>query len=133
MMIHGCAEDVISPKFCGTLKYCPPEATDNEKFRALPGEIWSMGILLYTLFHGGNPFFDIAEINNARIDFDSEYVFFLIFVIFKTTNLILFVSIKLLFWCLSHKAKGCMSLENVSGIWVLFLQPNEDFDNFGLF
>lgn len=72
MNVYGHVEEVISPKFCGTLKYCPPEAISNDKFRALPGEIWAMGILLYTLFHGGNPFYDMHEIVNSNLEFDHE-------------------------------------------------------------
>ena len=66
------AEDVVSPKFCGTIKYCPPEAIENDKFRALPADIWAMGILLFTLFHGGNPFSDIHEIRDAPLEFDPQ-------------------------------------------------------------
>jgi len=72
MKVYGDVNEVISPKFCGTIKYCPPEAIRNEKFRALPAEIWAMGVLLYTLFHGGNPFYDIHEIMNARLEIDEH-------------------------------------------------------------
>jgi len=72
MKVYGEVEEVISPKFCGTIKYCPPEAIRADKFRALPGEIWAMGILLYTLMHGGNPFYDVHEILNAPLEFDQQ-------------------------------------------------------------
>ena len=54
------------------MKYCPPEAITQGKFRALGGDIWAMGILLYTLFHGGNPFYDANEILNARLELDEQ-------------------------------------------------------------
>lgn len=69
---YGNADDAISPKFVGTMKYCPPEAITQGKFRALGGDIWAMGILLYTLFHGGNPFYDANEILNARLEIDEH-------------------------------------------------------------
>ena len=69
---YGNADDAISPKFVGTMKYCPPEAITQGKFRALGGDIWAMGILLYTLFHGGNPFYDANEILNARLEIDEQ-------------------------------------------------------------
>lgn len=72
MQVYGDVEDVISPRFCGTVKYCPPEAVTNEKFRAMPGEIWAMGVLLYTVLHGGNPFYDVQEILHSRLEFDEH-------------------------------------------------------------
>lgn len=60
-----------SPKFYGTIKYCPPEALKNTKFRALDGDIWALGIVLYTLAHGGNPFADVKEILNAPLEIDN--------------------------------------------------------------
>ena len=76
MKVYGEVEDTISPRFCGTVKYCPPEAIRADKFRALPGEIWAMGILVYTLSHGVNPFPDIHEIMNAPLEFDQQLVKF---------------------------------------------------------
>ena len=72
MKVYGEVEEVISPSFCGTIKYCPPEAIRTEKFRALPGEVWAMGVLLYTIMHGVNPFYDIHEIMNAPLEFDPQ-------------------------------------------------------------
>ena len=72
MKVYGNVEDVMSPKFCGSIKYCPPEAVSNNPFRAMPGEIWTIGIVLFTLFHGGNPFFDINEILEAELRIDPQ-------------------------------------------------------------
>ena len=46
MKVYGDVEEVISPRFCGTIKYCPPEAIRNDKFRAMAGEVWAMGVVL---------------------------------------------------------------------------------------
>ncbi|ESO85347.1 hypothetical protein LOTGIDRAFT_130545, partial [Lottia gigantea] len=47
--------------FCGTLEYCSPEVISGNKYRGPELEIWSMGVTLYTLVFGENPFFDVDE------------------------------------------------------------------------
>lgn len=47
--------------FCGTVEYCSPEVLSGEKYRGPELEMWSMGVTLYTLVFGENPFFDIEE------------------------------------------------------------------------
>ena len=73
MQVYGDVEDVISPRFCGTVKYCPPEAVTNEKFRAMPGEIWAMGCLLYKLLHGFVPFKSVEDVlDDSGLYIDEE-------------------------------------------------------------
>ena len=72
IQFYGAVDDAISPRFVGTVKYCPPEAITNGKFRALGGDIWALGILLYTLFHGGNPYYDVQEIMYSRLEIDEQ-------------------------------------------------------------
>ncbi|XP_064652931.1 PAS domain-containing serine/threonine-protein kinase-like isoform X2 [Lineus longissimus] len=47
--------------FCGTLEYCSPEVLLGNKYRGPELELWSMGITLYTLVFGENPFYDVDE------------------------------------------------------------------------
>ncbi|KAK7091902.1 hypothetical protein V1264_009521 [Littorina saxatilis] len=47
--------------FCGTIEYCSPEVLMGNKYRGPELELWSMGITLYTLIFGENPFFNVEE------------------------------------------------------------------------
>ena len=40
----------------GTVQYCPPEVFRGEKYKGKPADIWSLGILLYTILCGQVPF-----------------------------------------------------------------------------
>lgn len=41
--------------FCGTYEYMAPEIYENEKYNGSV-DVWSMGVLLYEMFHGHSPF-----------------------------------------------------------------------------
>ena len=41
--------------FCGTYEYMAPEIYENEKYN-VSVDVWSLGILLYEMFHGFSPF-----------------------------------------------------------------------------
>ncbi|XP_053383005.1 PAS domain-containing serine/threonine-protein kinase-like, partial [Mercenaria mercenaria] len=47
--------------FCGTLEYCSPEVLMGNKYQGPELEVWSLGVTLYTLVFGENPFFDVEE------------------------------------------------------------------------
>ncbi|XP_060589751.1 PAS domain-containing serine/threonine-protein kinase-like isoform X2 [Ruditapes philippinarum] len=47
--------------FCGTLEYCSPEVLMGNKYHGPELEVWSLGVTLYTLVFGENPFFDVEE------------------------------------------------------------------------
>jgi serine/threonine protein kinase len=53
-----CIEKSKEPftKFNGTVSYYPPEWFQNGKCRAEPMTVWSLGVLLYKLLTGCNPF-----------------------------------------------------------------------------
>lgn len=41
--------------FCGTYEYMAPEIYENEKYNGSV-DVWSLGVLLYEMFHGYSPF-----------------------------------------------------------------------------
>ena len=41
--------------FCGTFEYMAPEMFENEEY-TYSVDIWSLGILLYELYHGKSPY-----------------------------------------------------------------------------
>ncbi|XP_060066134.1 PAS domain-containing serine/threonine-protein kinase-like [Ylistrum balloti] len=55
------SKDKLFGTFCGTLEYCSPEVLMGNKYRGPELEMWSLGVTLYTLVFGENPFFDVDE------------------------------------------------------------------------
>lgn len=53
--------------FCGTMEYCSPEVLMGNKYAGPELELWSMGVTLYTLVFGENPFYDIEETIRAEL------------------------------------------------------------------
>ncbi|XP_019733466.1 PAS domain-containing serine/threonine-protein kinase isoform X1 [Hippocampus comes] len=53
--------------FCGTLEYCSPEVLQGNPYKGPELEMWSLGVLLYTLLFSENPFCGVAEILNAQL------------------------------------------------------------------
>ncbi|XP_076805886.1 PAS domain-containing serine/threonine-protein kinase-like [Clavelina lepadiformis] len=47
--------------FCGTIEYCSPEVLLGQRYEGPELEVWALGITLYTLVYGENPFHDIEE------------------------------------------------------------------------
>ncbi|KAI9281731.1 hypothetical protein BC943DRAFT_282174 [Umbelopsis sp. AD052] len=58
--------------FSGTLDYCAPEVLQGNPYEGPPQDIWSLGILLYTMIYKENPFYNIDEIlaRELRIPFE---------------------------------------------------------------
>lgn len=54
-------------KFYGTLEYCSPEVLQGNPYEGPELEMWSMGVLLYTLLFSENPFCDVEEILSAKL------------------------------------------------------------------
>ncbi|NWI51810.1 PASK kinase, partial [Calyptomena viridis] len=47
--------------FCGTIEYCSPEVLSGKPYYGPELEMWSLGITLYTLVLGENPFCELEE------------------------------------------------------------------------
>ncbi|KAM9349928.1 PAS domain-containing serine/threonine-protein kinase [Symphorus nematophorus] len=53
--------------FCGTLEYCSPEVLHGNPYEGPELEMWSLGVLLYTLLFSENPFCGVEEILDAKL------------------------------------------------------------------
>ena len=56
-------------RFYGTLEYCSPEVLRGHPYRGPELEVWSLGVLLYTLMYGVNPFSSPEDTMLAKIYF----------------------------------------------------------------
>ncbi|WWC88428.1 uncharacterized protein L201_003339 [Kwoniella dendrophila CBS 6074] len=59
--------------FCGTTGYASPEMLAGRKYLGVETDIWSMGIILYTLLCGGLPFDDDDERVMKELIMKGEY------------------------------------------------------------
>ncbi|CAG07690.1 unnamed protein product [Tetraodon nigroviridis] len=53
--------------FYGTLEYCSPEVLQGNPYEGPELEMWSLGVLLYTLLFSENPFCGVEEILNGKL------------------------------------------------------------------
>ncbi|NWW85951.1 PASK kinase, partial [Rhynochetos jubatus] len=54
--------------FCGTIEYCSPEVLSGKPYRGPELEMWSLGVTLYTLVFGENPFCELEETMAALLN-----------------------------------------------------------------
>ncbi|EMP28632.1 PAS domain-containing serine/threonine-protein kinase [Chelonia mydas] len=54
--------------FCGTIEYCSPEVLSGNPYQGPELEMWSLGITLYTLVFGENPFCELEETKEAVLN-----------------------------------------------------------------
>nr|DBA25972.1 TPA: hypothetical protein GDO54_010289 [Pyxicephalus adspersus] len=54
--------------FCGTTEYCAPEVLLGNPYPGPELELWSLGVTLYTLIYGENPFCEVEEILEAELN-----------------------------------------------------------------
>ena len=55
--------------FCGTFEYCSPEVLKGTPYRGPELEVWAMGVTLYVLVFGRNPFTGVEEILKNELEF----------------------------------------------------------------
>ncbi|XP_066957509.1 PAS domain-containing serine/threonine-protein kinase isoform X2 [Macrobrachium rosenbergii] len=60
-------------QFAGTVEYCSPEVLKGNKYSGYELEVWSLGVTLYTLMYGENPFYDVDETIKADLTFPFVY------------------------------------------------------------
>ncbi|EDO15807.1 hypothetical protein Kpol_1040p20 [Vanderwaltozyma polyspora DSM 70294] len=58
--------------FVGTIDYAAPEVLGGEPYVGKPQDIWAIGILLYTIIFKENPFYNIDEILEAELKFNTS-------------------------------------------------------------
>ncbi|KAJ7324938.1 hypothetical protein JRQ81_017958 [Phrynocephalus forsythii] len=51
--------------FCGTIEYCSPEVLSGNPYLGPELEMWSLGVTLYTIIFGENPFCELEETMDA--------------------------------------------------------------------
>ncbi|KAI6190754.1 PAS domain-containing serine/threonine-protein kinase [Aphelenchoides bicaudatus] len=61
-------KNIVFTTFCGTLEYCSPEVLTGNKYFGPEVEMWSLGILLYTLVFFSNPFKTPQETVHAEFE-----------------------------------------------------------------
>ncbi|KAM6258652.1 PAS domain-containing serine/threonine-protein kinase isoform 2-T2 [Spheniscus humboldti] len=54
--------------FCGTIEYCSPEVLTGKPYHGPELEMWSLGVTLYTLVFGENPFCELEEATAAVLN-----------------------------------------------------------------
>ncbi|KAI8340323.1 kinase-like domain-containing protein [Chlamydoabsidia padenii] len=59
--------------FCGSLAYSAPEVIMRQKYTGPETDIWSLGVILYTLLAGELPFDDDSEITTQRKIVNVDY------------------------------------------------------------
>eukprot|EP00049_Salpingoeca_infusionum_P010048 m.170287 g.170287 ORF g.170287 m.170287 type:complete len:861 (-) comp14527_c2_seq4:491-3073(-) len=59
-------EDRLMSTFVGSPAYCAPEIIANEKYSGPKADIWSLGVIIYTLLAGDMPFKDDNAVTNLK-------------------------------------------------------------------
>jgi serine/threonine protein kinase len=59
--------------YCGTTGYASPEMLAGRKYLGVETDVWSLGIILYTLLSGGLPFDDDNEAVMKDLILKGEY------------------------------------------------------------
>ena len=55
--------------YIGTRLYLPPETLINKTYFAVPGTVWSMGVVLFRMLQGSRPFKTEEEILTGVVTF----------------------------------------------------------------
>ncbi|KAB7505125.1 PAS domain-containing serine/threonine-protein kinase [Armadillidium nasatum] len=61
-------EGKLFHQFAGTIEYCSPEVLSGKKeYNGHELEVWSLGVTLYTIIHGQNPFGTVNQVISAPL------------------------------------------------------------------
>jgi len=55
--------------YCGSETYTSPEVLAGKRFARMPQEIWSLGVLLWVLVFGENPFENVVAAEECKLTF----------------------------------------------------------------
>jgi len=55
--------------YCGSETYTSPEVLAGKRFARVPQEIWSLGVLLWVLVYGENPFENVVAAEECKLTF----------------------------------------------------------------
>ncbi|GFS51752.1 hypothetical protein NPIL_417251 [Nephila pilipes] len=66
-------EGKLFSTFCGTMEYCSPEVIRGNKYQGPELEMFALGVTLYTLLAGENPFIGADEILIGEYDVPSKW------------------------------------------------------------
>jgi len=55
--------------YCGSETYSSPEVLSGRKFYRIPQEIWSLGVLLFVMVVGSNPFENVVKAEECLLSF----------------------------------------------------------------
>ncbi|PRD30360.1 UNVERIFIED_CONTAM: PAS domain-containing serine/threonine-protein kinase [Trichonephila clavipes] len=66
-------EGKLFSTFCGTMEYCSPEVIRGNKYRGPELEMFALGVTLYTIMAGENPFIGADEILLGEYDVPSRW------------------------------------------------------------
>lgn len=58
--------------FLGTLEYASPEVLDGSLYEGKKQDVWAVGVLLFTLIFKENPFLQVDEILDAKVNFPTH-------------------------------------------------------------
>jgi len=58
IVLNDVNQPIASHHFLGTTQYAPPEIESNDKYFPIPGEMWCLGCVLFTMLTGSRPFKD---------------------------------------------------------------------------
>lgn len=61
----------LNDTFCGSPHYTAPEILQNNKYNGMKTDIWSLGVILYTLLSCKFPWGEKGEGKNKKLDLDS--------------------------------------------------------------
>lgn len=60
--------DEMFDQFNGTMQFASPEILLENQFNGTCAEVWTLGVLLYTMLFNENPFYDQSHIIAAKLD-----------------------------------------------------------------